>query len=124
MGDEALPSSGPGSQALHKTAFKIENASRPVISDRGINNEKFHMELPYQQIKEIVEKCGAEVLGRVPQEERDGLVWEHVGSTSIPGMPGAMMPDALLLLPQFPPTKAVVQALLDSGYYFHAASHL
>ena len=28
---------------------------QPVISDCGINNEEFHMVLPYKEIKEIVE---------------------------------------------------------------------
>ena len=34
------------------------------------------------------------------------------------GMPGTMMPDALILIPEFPPSESVVQALLDSGFYF------
>merc|ERR1711962_1511069 len=104
--------------------LKAYKYTQPIVSTKGINNEKFHMELPYQEIKSIVEKCGADLFGAIPLEERAGLRWEHVGSTSIEGMPGAMMPDALLILPSFPPSKAVVQALLDCGYYFSSCSHL
>ena len=34
------------------------------------------------------------------------------------GMPGTKNPDALLLVPQFPPPIPVIRALLDCGYYF------
>jgi hypothetical protein len=33
-------------------------------------------------------------------------------------MPGTKFPDALLIIPAFPPSKAIIQAFLDSGYYF------
>ena len=33
-------------------------------------------------------------------------------------MPGTKMPDAMLIIPEFPPSETVVQALLDSGFYF------
>jgi len=89
--------------------LKAYKYTQPIVSTKGINNEKFHMELPYQEIKSIVEKCGEDLFAAIPPEERAGLRWEHVGSTSIEGMPGAMMPDALLILPSFPPSKAVVQ---------------
>jgi len=104
--------------------LKAYKYTQPIVSTKGINNEKFHMDLPYQEIKSIVEKCGADLMNAVPPEERAGLRWEHVGSTSIEGMPGAMMPDALLILPSFPPTKGVIQALLDCGYYYSSCSHL
>jgi hypothetical protein len=38
------------------------------------------------------------------------------------GMPGTKFPDALLLVPRFPPDKEVIQAFLDCGYYFRYAS--
>merc|ERR1712110_483330 len=98
--------------------LKAYKYTQPIVSTKGINNEKFHMELPYQEIKSIVEKCGADLLSAVPPEERAGLRWEHVGSTSIEGMPGAMMPDALLILPSFPPTKGVIQVPLLCNVHF------
>jgi len=104
--------------------LKAYRYTQPIVSQKGIDNEKFHMDLPYEEIRTIVASCGAALLARVPEGEREGLRWEHVGSTSIEGMPGAMMPDALLVLPSFPPSKAVVQALLDCGYYFSSSSHL
>ena len=33
-------------------------------------------------------------------------------------MPGTKNPDALLLVPQFPPPHPVIRALLDCGFYF------
>jgi len=98
--------------------------SQPVVSTKGINNEEFHMNLPYQEIKKIVEDIRDSLFAKIPENERADLRWEHVGSTSIEGMPGAKMPDALLIIPSFPPTKGVIQALLDCGFYFGSSSHL
>jgi hypothetical protein len=38
------------------------------------------------------------------------------------GMPGTKFPDALLLVPRFPPNRVVIQAFLDCGYYFRYAA--
>ena len=46
------------------------------------------------------------------------LQWEHVGSTSIKGMPGTMHPDSLILLQSFPPPKELVESLMANGYHF------
>ena len=35
-----------------------------------------------------------------------------------------MMPDALIIVPQFPPSKNIIQALLDCGYYFSSSAAL
>ena len=75
-------------------------------------------------VRKIVEDCRDNFLRAVPEDEKNSLRWEHVGSTSIKGMPGAMMPDALLILPQYPPSKGIIQAFLDSGYYFSSSSQL
>jgi len=98
--------------------------SQPVVSQCGINNEEFHTELPYEEIKKIVEDCRDDFFASVPETERSGLKWEHVGSTSIKGMPGTKMPDALLIIPEFPPSEGVIQAFLDSDYYFSSCSSL
>ena len=98
--------------------------SQPVVSDCGIDNEKFHLELPFDEIKKIVEECRDQFLEKVPEPDRSQLRWEHVGSTSIKGMPGTMMPDSLLITPSYPPSKPVIQALLDSGYYFSSSAAL
>jgi len=95
-----------------------------VVSDSGIDNTKFHLELPYEEIKAIVEGERDRIKEKLPESEQKDLVWEHVGSTSIKGMPGAMHPDALILLKQFPPSRSLVQALLDCGYYFTSPSML
>ena len=72
----------------------------------------------------IVEDCRDEFLAAVPESERSGLRWEHIGSTSIKGMPGTKFPDALLIVPDFPPSEGVIQSFLDCGYYFHGSSAL
>eukprot|EP00091_Calanus_sinicus_P006769 TRINITY_DN17518_c0_g1_i1.p1 TRINITY_DN17518_c0_g1~~TRINITY_DN17518_c0_g1_i1.p1 ORF type:complete len:159 (-),score=58.53 TRINITY_DN17518_c0_g1_i1:144-596(-) len=59
--------------------------SQPVVSQCGINNEEFHTDLPYQDIKKIVEDCHDRFLAAVPEPERPGLRWEHVGSTVYTG---------------------------------------
>merc|ERR1712227_492465 len=104
--------------------LKSYRYSQPVVSECGIDNEKFHLDLPYEEIRDIVgnEKC--RLIAALPENEKDDLHWEHVGSTSIKGMPGTMMPDALILLKQFPPSRGLVQALLDCGYYFSSSSQL
>jgi len=96
----------------------------PVVTPEGFSNETFYEDLPYEDIKEIVEKEKERLFEKISEEEKSGLVWEHVGSTSIKGMPGTKFPDALLILPSFPPSKNVIQAFLDSGYYFSSCSHL
>ena len=75
-------------------------------------------------LRSIVEECRDKFLAAVPEGERSGLRWEHVGSTSIKGMPGTKFPDALLIIPDFPPSRGVIEAFLDCGYYFHASSTL
>ena len=82
------------------------------------------MVLPYKEIKEIVEYERERFLAAVSEPERGQLRWEHVGSTSIEGMPGTKFPDALLIIPEFPPSKPIIQGFLDCGYYFSRASPL
>jgi GrpB-like predicted nucleotidyltransferase (UPF0157 family) len=98
--------------------------AQPLVSSTGVDGKKFHLELPYQEIVQVVEEVRAGLFARIPPAERVALRWEHVGSTSIEGMPGTKMPDALLILPQFPPSLGVVQALLDTGFYFARKSFL
>eukprot|EP00088_Acartia_fossae_P024643 TRINITY_DN25555_c0_g1_i2.p1 TRINITY_DN25555_c0_g1~~TRINITY_DN25555_c0_g1_i2.p1 ORF type:complete len:218 (-),score=68.54 TRINITY_DN25555_c0_g1_i2:156-809(-) len=104
--------------------LKAYSYTQPVDTPEGFNNETFYLDLPYEEIKAIVEQKRDELMAKIPEEERPTLVWEHVGSTSIKGMPGTKFPDALLILPSFPPSKNVIQAFLDCGYYFSQSSHL
>ena len=41
--------------------------TQPVVSDCGIDNEKFHLDLPYDEIKAIVESCRDEFLAAVTE---------------------------------------------------------
>ena len=76
------------------------------------------------KFRTIVEDCRDTFLSAIPEAEKSSLRWEHVGSTSIKGMPGTKMPDSLLIVPEFPPSMGVIQAFLDSGYYFSSSSSL
>jgi len=84
----------------------------------------FHLELPYEDIKKYVVDQGESILSKLSEEERTQVQWEHVGSTSIKGMPGTKQPDALLIIPSFPPSLSVIQAFLDNHYYFGHPSFL
>jgi hypothetical protein len=42
----------------------------------------------------------------------------HFEKTPLQGMPVTKFPDALLVIPAFPPSKTIIQALLDGGFYF------
>ena len=44
--------------------------TQPVVSDCGIDNEKFHLELPYDAIKAKVEECRDTFLAAVPEHAR------------------------------------------------------
>lgn len=41
--------------------------TQPVVSDCGIDNEKFHLDLPYDEIKAIVESCRDKFLAAIPE---------------------------------------------------------
>ena len=99
MGGDQKLTSAEELHALFSDPARLQNYryTQPVVSDCGIDNEKFHLELPYDAIKAKAEECRDTFLAAVPEQERAGLVWEHVGSTSIRGMPGTMMPDSLLI---------------------------
>ncbi|XP_023330341.1 uncharacterized protein LOC111702797 [Eurytemora carolleeae] len=88
------------------------------------SNEDFCLDIPYEEIKEVVEKERDNYLDKLDEPEKSQVKWEHVGSTSIKGMPGMLMPDALLIIPEFPPTKKMIQGFLDNGYYFGRTSLL
>jgi len=48
--------------------------------------------------------------------------FEHVGSTSIEGMPGTKMADIALICNTFPPQPSIVEALLQNGWKFISVS--
>lgn len=85
-------------------------------------SEYFEMNLPYCLIADLVKK----ELEAIGQHIKDDVEWrwEHVGSTSIPGMPGTWYPDALLLVPSFPPPASVLTALLNQGFHLAMVSPL
>lgn len=52
-----------------------------------------------------------------------GLVrTEHIGSTSIPGMCGMLLPDLILFVKQFPPSNDVFQRLVSAGFSWRGLS--
>merc|ERR1712168_958325 len=87
--------------------------------------DEFIMELPYDQYKVYMENLGHEILSQFTEDERKLLRWEHVGSTSIPGMPGTKLPDCLLIYDKYPPTKKIIEVLLNKSFHFwRVAKHL
>ena len=78
-------------------------------------NEFLH-DLPFEIIKGFV-KTEIEILQSFLVDDQIGEVkFEHVGSTSIPGMPGTKNPDILMALSKYPPDKDTIRALMLSGY--------
>merc|ERR1712002_1296619 len=69
------------------------------------NVEDFYEDLPYEILSKYIEDLGKEYLSKFSEDERKSQRWEHVGSTSIPGMPGFKHPDGLIIFEEFPPTK-------------------
>ena len=47
---------------------------------------------------------------------------EHVGSTSIPGMPGMLIPDLILYVKTFPPTNETFRKLINAGFVWKGLS--
>ena len=47
--------------------LKTYSYTQPVVSDCGIDNEKFHLDLPFDEIKAIVESCRDQFLAAVPE---------------------------------------------------------
>ena len=80
--------------------------------------ELFHMEIPYDKIKQIVEKEREAIFEHLDQTAPFKPVFEHVGSTSIKGMPGSLCPDCLLVEESFPPSRSTINALLQAGFHF------
>lgn len=120
------PQTAAGLIEVIKDRAQLKDYAHNEVVDKpeGFNNEEFIMDLPYDGIKGFVEYQKETVLSKLSAEERGKVEWQHIGSTSVKGMPGTMMPDALLFIPEFPPSEAVVQALLDSGFYFSRSSPL
>jgi len=80
--------------------------------------ELFHMEVPYDKIKQIVEKEREAIFEHLDPIAPFKPVFEHVGSTSIKGMPGSLCPDCLLVEESFPPSRSTLNALLQAGFHF------
>lgn len=90
---------------------------------KGNAAEEFHTELPFEEIGAIVQEEKALIFSNL--KGSPAPQFEHVGSTSIKGMPGMLLPDGLLMEENFPPSKGTIQALLDSGWKFsHVMSHV
>merc|ERR1712066_636879 len=54
--------------------------SQPIVSDSGINNEKFHLDLPYEEIKKIVEDCRDKFMAKC---SRRGEGWPQMGARGV-----------------------------------------
>ena len=78
----------------------------------------FHLEVPYDEIKQLVKKQRDAIFEHLDPAAPCKPVFEHVGSTSIKGMPGSLYPDCLLVEESFPPSRSTLNALLQAGFHF------
>ena len=96
--------------------YKFEKSGTPTSTKT--TRELFHMEIPYDQIKQLVEKERDAIFEHLDPSAPTKPVFEHVGSTSIKGMPGSLCPDCLLVEESFPPSRSTLNALLQAGFHF------
>lgn len=100
---------------------KFKSNTVPGPPSSSLTACSFQMELPFDEIKTLV----LEERDLIFSNLEDGATqprFEHVGSTSIKGMPGMPAPDGLLLDKSFPPSRSTVKALLDSGWAFKSVA--
>ena len=75
----------------------------------------FMVDIDYDEVKKAVEK-ETEFLKSTFGDQFVKV--EHVGSTSIKGMPGTILPDLIVYLESFPPTNESMAKLVKNGYKF------
>ena len=80
-------------------------------------NDVFHMNVPYHEIKKIIRRNQDAIFQNLSPDAKKPI-FEHVGSTSIKGMPGSLSPDILVLEETFPPSRSTVAAILGAGFSF------
>jgi len=91
--------------------YKMDDAPKKNVGDI------FHMEVPFDAIKEQVMGVRKDIFDKL-DPNTPAPTFEHIGSTSIRGMPGALSPDILLIEEQFPPSASTVRALVAAGFQF------
>jgi len=77
----------------------------------------FHMEVPFDAIKEQVMAVRKDIFDKL-DPNTPAPTFEHVGSTAIRGMPGALSPDILIIEEHFPPSASTVRAVVGAGFQF------
>ncbi|KAL5251745.1 hypothetical protein ACHWQZ_G014790 [Mnemiopsis leidyi] len=105
--------------------LKSYNMEKKVIAGMGGHMEFIH-DMPYDEIKQFIGEEKEAILSNIPAEivADNEVTWEHVGSTSIKGMPGTLFPDSLILYKKYPPPREVFDALMSAGFDFYGAGPL
>ena len=110
---------------LMKIFTNPEELKKHAFTGTGIHKHKakdiFHMEVPYDEIKKIVHKYRDAIFQHLSPEAHKPI-FEHVGSTSIKGIPGSLWPDVLVIEKTFPPSRSIVAAILAAGFSFKSVA--
>ncbi|KAL5251747.1 hypothetical protein ACHWQZ_G014790 [Mnemiopsis leidyi] len=111
---------------LHPETLKSYPGFKLALEMGIANNMAFYHDLPYEEIKQFVGEEKEAIFRNIPAEivADNEVTWEHVGSTSIKGMPGTLFPDSLILYKKYPPPREVFEALMSSGFVFIGAGPL
>ena len=107
---------------LSNYKFNLQSGRSFVPGDKSwetkTTKDLFHLEVPYDDIKQLVIKQRDAIFEHLDPATPCKPVFEHVGSTSIKGMPGSLYPDCLLVEESFPPSRSTLNALLQAGFHF------
>ena len=110
---------------LMKIFSNPEELKKHVYTGTWVKQHKasdiFHMDVPYDEIKEIVLRHRDVIFQNLDPDAKKP-VFEHVGSTSIKGMPGSLSPDILVVEETLPPSRSTVAAILAAGFEFQSVA--
>ena len=99
-------------------------AFRPIPAFADVKaHDRFRAEVPFDDIKRFVDNLRDAFFDRLDSDD-DAVrpTFEHVGSTSVRGMPGTLSPDVLLVENSFPPSPSTIRALLALGFRFRSVA--
>ncbi|KAL5272064.1 hypothetical protein ACHWQZ_G000315 [Mnemiopsis leidyi] len=105
--------------------LKCYKKMNKVFGSMGADMQFIH-DMPYDEIKQFIGEEKEAIFNSIPAQviSDSDVTWEHVGSTSIKGMPGTLFPDSLILYKKYPPPREVFNALMSAGFEFVGAGPL
>jgi len=97
--------------------YDIKKAAK-ANSFFGKTLDLFCMEPPFDAIKAFMDNVQQEIFQNFDGDASERPRFEHVGSTSIKGMPGTLCPDAMVIEKAFPPSASTIRAIMAAGFKF------